>query len=492
LLGHRGRPSVTTSNPAGGRELVRVDLCVIGGGPGGLSVAAAAAALGAKVVLVESQKMGGDSLNYGSVPSKALIAAARRAHVFRTAGEFGLRGAEPEVDPITLRAHVHSVIAAIAPAYSVERFTGLGVHVIQAFARFLDKRTVVAGDYRIRARRFVIATGSSPCVPPISGLDQVPYFTTETVFESAIVPQHLIVIGGGPAGLEFAQAYRRLGSRVTVLEAAKALAGSDPELGAVVLAALQREGVAIRERAPVERVEGKAGRVTAMVGTAPVVETIEGSHLLVATGRRANIAELNLEAARVRYDRHGIKVNAALVTSNRRIYAIGDCTGAPQFAHLATYHSSLVVRRALFRLPVKVKPALVPRVIFTDPELACVGLNEEEARRKARGTIRVLRWPYRENDRAQAERATEGFVKVITDKKGRILGAGVAGHAAGELIQVWSLAVSQGMNIRAYVDWISPYPSFSEINKRAAFRYYATAATKPLLRTAIGLLAKLG
>ncbi len=472
-------------------DVMEVDLCIIGAGSAGLSVAAAAAAFGRSVVLIEKHKMGGDCLNYGCVPSKALIAAARRAHAMRTSGAFGIGPASPRVDWTGVRDHVQAVIAAIAPNDSVERFTALGVRVIQAGGRFVDKRTVAAGEHRVRARRFVIATGSSPMVPPIPGLDEVGCFTNETIFDNASPIAHLIVVGGGPIGLELAQAHLRLGAHVTVIEAAKALGKEDPELAAHVLEALRREGADVREGAAVERVDGREGavRVTFKAGNAS--QTVEGSHLLVAAGRRPNVADLGLEAAKVRYDRGGISVNAGLVTSNRRIFAIGDCTGGLQFTHVANYQAGIVIRRALFRLPARTDERVLPRVTFTDPELAWVGLSEEQAR-AAKGEIRVLRWPYRENDRAQAERATRGFVKVLTDRRGRILGAGIVGEQAGELIQMWSLAISQKLKIKDMTGWVSPYPTFSEINKRAAIRYYATAASNPMVRKAVSLLARLG
>lgn len=478
--------------PAGKSDVITADLCVIGAGSGGLSVAAAAAALGSSVVLIEKHKMGGDCLNYGCVPSKALLAAARRAHVMRTSGSFGIEPVSPSIDWEGVRSHIRGVIAEIAPNDSVERFTGLGVRVIQAKARFVDKRTLEASEHRIRARRFVIASGSSPVVPPIPGLDGVPCFTNETIFDNAAPIPHLIVIGGGPIGLELAQAHRRLGSRVTVLEAATALGREDPELSPHVLKALREEGIDLRERSTVEHVDGREGEIRVTVKSGETSETIEGTHLLVATGRRPNVADLNLEAAKVHYDKKiGIKVNRGLVTSNRRIFAIGDCSGGPQFTHVANYHAGIVIRRALFRLPAKVDEKVLPRVTFTDPELAYVGLSEDEAR-KAKGDLRVLRWPYSENDRAHTERAERGFVKVITDKRGRILGAGIVGEQAGELIQMWALAISQGLKIKVMAEWVSPYPTLSEINKRAAFRYYATAASSPLVRKVVSLLAKLG
>jgi len=472
-------------------EPISADICIIGAGSGGLSVAAAAAAFGRKVVLIEKHKMGGDCLNYGCVPSKALIAAAKRAHMMRTAGEFGIVGVEPQIDYRAVHDHVKGVIAAIEPNDSVERFTGLGVRVIQGAGRFLDKRTVAAGDYRISARRFVIATGSSPLVPPIPGLDTVPFFTNETIFDNERKLDHLIVIGGGPIGMEMAQAHARLGSRVTVLEAETALPKDDPELTAVVLKHLRAERIDIREGTKAERVESLPGYLRVHVSIGDRMDVVEGTHLLVAAGRRPNVGDLNLEAGRVKYDKRGIIVDKGLKTSNWRVFAIGDVTGGLQFTHMANYHAGIVIRRALFKLPAKVNTAIVPWVTFTEPELAHVGLSEQQAE-KQQIAVNVLRWPYHENDRAQAERATEGHIKVLTDKKGRILGATIVGLHAGEAIQMWSLAISQGLRIKAMTDWISPYPTLGEINKRAAYRYYATAAASPFVRRVIGFLARLG
>jgi len=474
-----------------GAEELRPDLCVIGAGAGGLTVAAAAAQLGVQVVLVERHKMGGDCLNYGCVPSKSLIASARRAHLMRTSAAFGIVPTNPTVSYKGVHDHIHGVIASIAPNDSAERFTGLGVRVIRATAQFISRDTLVAGDHRIKARRFVVATGSSPAVPPIPGLDGVPYFTNETIFENGSQLSHLIVIGGGPIGLELAQAYLRLGSRVTVLEAMKALGKDDPELSAVVLKRLRAEGVEIREGALVERVTGGTRLIDVHISEGGVPGVVQGTNLLVATGRTPNVAGLNLEAAGIRYDSRGIHVSKGLVTSNRRVYAIGDVVGGPQFTHVANYHAGIVVRRALFRQPATVNPDIVPWVTFTDPELAHVGLTEDAARKRS-GRVRVFRWPYSENDRAHTERAAEGFVKVVTDARGKILGASIVGEHAGELIQMWSLAVSQGLTIKAMTQWISPYPTYSEINRRVAYGYYATAAASPLVRRLVGWLAKLG
>jgi pyruvate/2-oxoglutarate dehydrogenase complex dihydrolipoamide dehydrogenase (E3) component len=472
-------------------ETLTPDICVIGAGPGGLSVAAAAAAFGRNVVLIERHKMGGDCLNYGCIPSKALLAAGRRAHAMRTAAVFGITGIDPEVDPRRVHDHVQGVIAAIQPNNSVERFTGLGVRVILAAARFIDKSTVIAGEHRIKARRFVLAIGSAPIVPLIPGLDSVPYFANETIFDNQQRLHDLIVIGAGPLGLELAQAHHRLGSRVTVIEAAKALANEDPELSRIVLEQLAAEGINILESTTVERVESSLGRVRVHVSLNGEKHVVEGSHLLLAAGRKPATSDLGLEAARIRYDNRGIKVNAGLKTSNRRVFAIGDCAGGPQFTHVADYHASLVVRRILFRRSSRVDLDILPRVTFTDPELAYVGLSEAEAQKTA-GKINVLRWPYHENDRAQAEHNTVGHIKVVTAKNRRILGVGIVGVQAGELIQMWALAIAQKLKIEAMTTWISPFPTLGEINKSAAERYYATATSDPKVRKMIGFLARFG
>jgi pyruvate/2-oxoglutarate dehydrogenase complex dihydrolipoamide dehydrogenase (E3) component len=485
--------NATTSNKASNAAMaeLRVDLCVIGAGSGGLSVAAAAAQLGVTVALVEKHKMGGDCLNYGCVPSKALIAAGRRAQLMRSSAPFGIVPVRPSIDPASVHDHIQGVIAAIAPNDSVERFTGLGVKVIRAAGHFITRDTVLAGEQRIKARRFVIATGSSPLIPAIPGLDKVPYFTNETIFDNREKLDHLIVIGGGPMGLELAQAHLRLGSRVTVIEAAKALAKDDPELTEVVLKYVTAEGLEIREGATVERVAGGTRLIDVHIAEGEKKSVVQGTHLLIAVGRKPNVAALNLEAAGIKYDERGIRVSKGLETSNGRVFAIGDVTGGPQFTHLANYHAGIVIRRALFRMPASVDSSIVPWVTFTDPELAHVGLTEDMARKQL-GRVRIYRWPYHENDRAQAERTTTGLVKAITDGRGRIKGASIVGEHAGELVQVWSLAVSQGLDIRAMTQWISPYPTLSEINKRAAFGYYTAAATSPLVRRTVNWLAKLG
>jgi pyruvate/2-oxoglutarate dehydrogenase complex dihydrolipoamide dehydrogenase (E3) component len=473
-------------------EVLTPDICVIGGGPGGLSAAAAAAAFGVPTVLVERGKMGGDCLNTGCVPSKALLAAAKRAELMRGAENFGIAVQIAGVNFAKVRNHVQNVIAAIAPADSVERYTGLGVRVLQASAKFSDRKTLVAGEIEIRARRFVVATGSAPAIPAIAGIDGGPYLTTDSIFELNERPEHLVIIGGGSAGLELAQAFRRLGSSVTVLEAAQPLSQDDPECAAIVLDRLEREGVVIHRGVNVIAVTHGGATVTATIEAAGAEQTITGSHLLVAAGRKPAIDDLGLDAAGIRHDHGGIAVNRKLKTSNRRVYAIGDCAaGQLKFTHAANYHAGLVIRNALFRLPARVNNDAVPWVTFTEPELAHAGLTEAQARAR-RIKFRVARWPYHDNDRAQIERETHGHIKVITTRKGKIVGVSIVGAQAGELIGVWALAIARGLNIRALTDVVLPYPTFGELGKRVAIDFFAHGLTSSWVRRIIGWMRIFG
>jgi pyruvate/2-oxoglutarate dehydrogenase complex dihydrolipoamide dehydrogenase (E3) component len=472
-------------------EILETDICVIGAGSGGLSVAAAAAGFGVPVVLIEKGRMGGDCLNYGCVPSKALIAAARRAADFDTSAEFGVAAGKPKVDFLQVRDHVRRVVAAIAPNDSKERFGGLGVRVIAGAARFKDAATVAVDNLEVKARRFVVATGSSPAIPPIPGLADTPHLTNETIFDLAECPEHLVVIGAGPVGLELAQAFRRLGADVTVVEAAVPLAKDDPECAEVVLDQLKHDGVVIRLGVAVTRVARTDGKVRVVIASRDGDETIDGTHLLVAAGRSPNTGDLGLDRAGIKYERRGIVVDKRLRTTNKRVYAIGDVTGGLPLTHVANYHAGLVVRHALFRLPVRVDHDSIPWVTFTEPELAQVGLTEAEAR-KRNHKIRVLRWPYHENDRAQAERATRGHIKVVTTRRGRILGATIVGMNAGELIATWTLAISRRLNIRALAGSVVAYPTLAEVGKRAAITYFTGSLTSPLVRRIIVWLRRLG
>ncbi|CAA7627603.1 NAD(P)/FAD-dependent oxidoreductase [Magnetospirillum sp. SS-4] len=465
------------------------DLCIIGAGSAGLSIAAGAAQMGARTVLIEGERMGGDCLNTGCVPSKSLLAAAHAAHAARHAGAFGVTAGDVAVDFKAVHDHVHSVIAAIAPHDSEERFRGLGCTVIKAHGRFVDPATLEAGGTRIKARRFVVATGSRAMAPPIPGLDQVPCLTNETLFELTALPAHLVVIGAGPIGCEMAQAFRRLGADVTILDKGAMLPRDDPEAVAVVRDAYAAEGIALAEKVDIERIEAIPGGVAVVLSGG---RRVEGSHLLVAAGRRPNVEDLGLDAAGVIVTPKGIQVDERLRTSNAKVFAAGDVAGGPQFTHWAGYHAGIILRNALFRLPTKVDMRALPWVTYTEPELAQVGLTEADSRARLGGSIRVLKVPFADNDRARAERRTEGFAKAITDAKGRILGATIVGPHAGELIQTWGLAISSGLKIGAVAGMIAPYPTLGEINKRAAGSFYTPTLFSRRTRWLVRLLGCFG
>jgi len=484
-------PNAPARRPVRRGDVLHADLCVIGAGSGGLSLAAGAVQMGASVVLVERHLMGGDCLNTGCVPSKALLAAAHAAEAVRQAPGFGVDAGAPAVDFARVHGHVHGVIAAIAPHDSVERFEGLGVMVIQGAARFLGHDEVQAGDQRIRARRYVVATGSTAAVPPVPGLESVPYLTNETVFSLTARPEHLLVMGGGPIGVEMAQAFRRLGSAVTLLERAKILPRDEPEAAAIVRAALRAEGIDLREGAQVAGVRAEEGGVAVeLTDASGVASVVHGTHLLVAAGRRPQVEGLGLEAAGIAATPRGITVDAGLRTSNRRVFAIGDVSGGPQFTHVAGYHAGIVIRRALFGLPAKVDYAALPWVTYADPELAHVGLTEADAR-AAGHDVSVLSQALAGNDRAQAERSTEGLAKIILGRGGRILGATIVAPRAGEMIGLWGLAIQQRMKIGAVAASLPPYPTMAEISKRAAGSHYTPTLFSARTRRIVGLIQRL-
>jgi pyruvate/2-oxoglutarate dehydrogenase complex dihydrolipoamide dehydrogenase (E3) component len=449
-------------------QIIDTDLCVIGAGSGGLSVAAGAVQMGARVVLIEAHEMGGDCLNTGCVPSKALIAAAKAAEAQRR-GFRGVAAVEPRVDFGAVKDYVRAVIDEIAPVDSQERFEDLGCTVIRAFARFTGPREVQAGDTLIRARRFVIATGSRALIPPIPGVDTVPYLTNETVFDLRERPSHLIVIGGGPIGVEMAQAHRRLGCEVTLIEGAQVLGREDPELASVVIQALQDEGIALVEGQPVVRLAGDEGRVEVTLGDG---RQITGSHLLMAVGRKVALDGMDLDAAGIAHTAKGVTVDTRLRSSNRRVFAIGDVAGGLQFTHVAAWHAGIVIRQAVLGLPARADPRALPRATYTDPELAQVGLTEAEARAAHGDALTVVRAGFGHNDRAQAEGKTTGLVKVMV-VRGRPVGAGIVGPQAGELIGLWSLAISARLKMSAIAGMVAPYPTLGEVSKRAAGAYFS-------------------
>lgn len=465
---------------------INTDICVIGAGSGGLSVAAGAVQMGARVVLIEAGEMGGDCLNTGCVPSKSLIAAAKAAQAQRR-GFRGVRAVDPQIDFNAVKDHVDAVIAAIAPVDSQDRFEGLGCTVIRGFARFIGPREVRAGDTIVRARRFVIATGSRPMVPSIPGIDSVPFLTNETIFALRERPSHLVIIGGGPIGLEMAQAHRRLGCAVTVIEGARVLGREDPELASVVIDALTSEGVALIEGQPVVRVAGRSGAIEVTLGDG---QQVTGSHLMVAAGRKVALDGLNLVAAGVQSTGKGVTVDARLRSSNRRVYAVGDAAGGPQFTHVAGWHAGIVVRQTVLGLPARADPRALPRATYCDPELAQVGMTEDEARLAHGGRLTVVRVAFAHNDRAMAEGTAKGLVKVMI-VRGRPIGASIVGPSAGELIGLWALAISAKLKMSALAGMVAPYPTLGEVSKRAAGAYFSPKLFEnPALRRLVRLIQR--
>ncbi|UWP98739.1 dihydrolipoyl dehydrogenase family protein [Aliiroseovarius crassostreae] len=449
---------------------IKADICVIGAGSGGLSVAAGAVQMGASVVLLEGHKMGGDCLNYGCVPSKALLHAGHKGMAWKAAHD-----------------HVRDTIAAIEPHDSVERFSGLGVQVISEYGTFISRSEVQAGETIIKARRFVISTGSSPLVPPIPGLDQVPHLTNEQIFDLQDKPEHLLIIGGGPIGLEMAQAHRRLGCEVTVIEGAKALGKDDPELAAQVLDALRADGIAIEEEALAAEIRGEQGAIEVEVQDGRV---FKGSHLLVAVGRKPNIDRLNLDKAGVEVTRAGVKVDDALRTSNRRIYAIGDVAGGLQFTHVAGYHAGVIIKSMLFGLPSRAKTSHIPWATYTSPELAQVGLTEAQARAQHGERLEVARFDFASSDRALATQQAKGLIKVMV-VKGRPVGVSIVGSGAGEMITLWSLALANRLKMSQIAGMIAPYPTMAEVSKRAAGAYFSPRLfDNPRVKQVVGLVQR--
>ncbi len=467
------------------------DICVIGAGAGGLSVAAGAAQLGAKTILIESGLMGGECLHTGCVPSKSLLAAAEASVFHKRMTAFGLDAAPPKLDPDRLRHHIEDVIAGIAPMDSVERFESLGVRVIKAHARFLDPKTILADGVKIRARRFVLAVGSRPYVPPIPGLGEVGYLTNETIFAKAGELGDLVILGGGAMGMELAQAQARLaqdGARVTILERGSIMPRDDEDAKEILRRRFFEEGIKIREGVEIERVEKTATGCRLYLGGGGArnegrqQEIIEAQNILVAAGRRPDFADLNLDAAGIEANAKGIVVDQGLRTTNRRVFAVGDCTGHPAFTHIASYQAGIVLRRAIFRMPAKVDYRTLPWVTYTDPELAQIGLIERSARDRSSQDLEIVRVDFTENDRARAARNSEGFIKVVTNKKAEILGITIIGAEAGELLAPWALAMRRRLKLSAMAELLLPYPTRSEISKRAAQQYYAPRLFSPLVR----------
>ncbi|MEZ5999765.1 NAD(P)/FAD-dependent oxidoreductase [Hyphomonas sp.] len=472
-------------------KTLKADLCVIGAGSGGLSAAAGAAQLGLKTVLYEKHEMGGDCLNYGCVPSKALLSAAKAAAGVREARKYGIQTEDPKTDWEAVKAHVAGAIETIAPVDSQERFEGLGVTVIREAARFADRKTIVSETSRVEARRIIIATGSRAFIPPIEGLKDVPFLTNETIFTLPELPEHLVILGGGPIGLEMAQAFTRLGSKVTVIEMGRAMPRADAEHAAIAIKALRDEGVTILEQHKAQRVSGQNGRIRVHTDHDSTALDIEGSHLLVATGRRAVLDGLDLDKGGVDFDQKGIKVGDTLRSrSNPRVWVLGDAAGMEQFTHIAGWHASVFTRRAFFKQGTKASSLPVPAVTYTSPEVAQLGLTEAEAREKFGDEVTTSAFPFHENDRAIAEGKTLGECKLVL-RKGKLVGASIVGEGAGDILQLVSVAMSNGLKLTALTNFISPYPTRTEIVKRAASAHFTPVVFSKNAQRLVGLLQRI-
>jgi pyruvate/2-oxoglutarate dehydrogenase complex dihydrolipoamide dehydrogenase (E3) component len=470
---------------------IHYDLCIIGGGAAGLSVAAGAAQLGVNVALIEKSEMGGECLNSGCVPSKALIAAARKADVYKKSFDFGIKYEPPEVRFKGVMEHINEIISYIAPHDSQERFEGLGVDVYRDKASFISENKIQCGDQTISANNFVIATGSSPLIPQIKGLEPDKIHTNETIFKIREKPETLCIIGGGPIGVEMAQSFSRLGTRVYILEQNSILPLDEPELSAIIKNSLEKDGVIIKENAAVIEIEHRSKKHTITYSHHAEELKIDVNCILVAAGRQPNIEELNLTKTEVVYDKSGIITDRYMRTSNKKIYAAGDCVSGPKFTHVASYQAGIIIRNMIFKMRSKVSYDQIPWVSYTDPELAHTGLTEQQAREKYGNNIKILKWKLKENDRAMAERRLGGMIKIIVNKKGKILGAGIAAPHAGEMISLWSLALSQKLKTSDIANLIMPYPTYSEIGKRAAASYYTQTLFSDRTRWLVRALKKI-
>ena len=467
------------------------DICVIGAGAAGLVVAAGGASLGAKVALVEKHKMGGDCLHYGCVPSKTLLQSAKVAQLMRDAARYAVPAARPDTRLTDVMERVAGVIKQIEPHDSPERFRELGVDVILGDGSFTDPNSFMVDGRAITAKHFVIATGSRAAVPHIDGIDDVPYLTNEQVFDLREPVERMIVLGGGPIGIEMAQAFGRLGSRVSVVQrGSQILPKEDPDMARIVAERLQAEGINLLTGHTPTRVEHRDGRFHLSLDDGQGnSQTITASHFLVAAGRRPNIDGLGLDKAAVASDKGRIQVDARLRTSNKRIFAAGDVVGSYQFTHMAEHHAGVVLRNAIFRLPAKVEQRVIPWATFCEPELARVGLSETEARQQG-VEHRVYSFPFQDMDRAKADGNTEGFAKIITTAKGKLLGAAIVGPHAGELIHEYVLAIAKGMKAADLSNIIHIYPTLAQINRRVAdarMKEGLTPNTKKWIKRIFGL-----
>lgn len=464
------------------------DLVVIGGGPGGLVVASVAAQVGLKVTLIEkSASLGGDCLHTGCVPSKALIHMARTAHATRAGVSQGLLSSMPAIDFGKAIDHVNHVIARIQVHDDPDRFRDYGCDVRFGAARFISPHEVTVAGETIIGKRFVIATGSIPAVPPIPLLEQAGFDTNETIFKQRSLPEHLAVIGGGPIGVELAQAFGRFGSKVTIIEMADRLLINEDRAASLLLQEiLEQQGIEIITAVQVAGIhrEGDSRQLTLSNN-----KTIDCDRILVATGRRPVVHDLGLEAAGVEFGRRGITVDRRLRTSQKHIYAVGDVCGPYQFTHMAEYQAGIALANIVFRIPRKTDYRIVPRVIYTDPEVAAVGVTEDEA--TAQGIkYHVAEFPMADIDRAVTDDASTGLSRILISK-GRVIGASLIGPHAGELIHELALAMQVNAKVKAISALAHAYPTYAQIHRRTINKSYAHLLQSKTTRSLVWLLNRI-
>jgi pyruvate/2-oxoglutarate dehydrogenase complex dihydrolipoamide dehydrogenase (E3) component len=450
------------------------DLIIIGGGSTGLMAAGFAVQLGARVAIVEKHRLGGECTWTGCVPSKTLVKVAKVAHQMRTADHYGLLSVELEVDLKSVMACVRAVIADVYHEESPDALRADGIDVFLGAARFLDPHTLAAGETvrlsahgeaTLTARHVLVATGAHPIIPPVAGLDGVDCMTYETIWNLEVLPRHLLVVGAGPIGCEMAQAFRRLGAGVTLVTSGeRVLPRDDPAASRVLGEVFAAEGIDLRYNARAERAWQDEDGIHLVAGGDELV----GDALLVAVGRRPNVDGLDLERAGVAYDDKGIQVDDYLRTSQRHIYAAGDCIGRHQFTHYAGWQAVIAVRNALLPAASKGIPEWVPWTTFTDPEVAHVGLTEAQAQARFGDEVKAYEWPMERVDRARAEGDRAGFVKLVHKKDGTLLGATIVAGRAGEMIHEWIVALDRGLKVSDLANAIHVYPTYSTGSWQAA------------------------
>ena len=466
---------------------IKADLLIIGAGSGGLVLASGAAQLGANVVLVEGNKMGGDCLNYGCVPSKALLAAANRAYQINSSDQFGIKAKIFDFDYTEVMACVHKKIATIAPHDSQERFEKMGVNVLRHCANFKDNKTVIAGQNEITARRTVIATGSRAKIPNIEGLDTVKYLTNETLFDLRKAPRHLAILGGGPIGVEIAQAHARLGIKTTLIEINRILQSYDTRFVEPVAESLIDDGVRILQNTGVNRVEQDRANIKLYLSSG---KTLLVSDLLVAAGRMPNIDRLSLSKTRIKYNERGVQVNKNLRTTSRSVYAIGDVVAGSKFTHTASYHAGIVLKQILLGLPSKLRTNHIPQVTYSDPEIASVGIGYAAAVKRFGHKVERSCVSLKTNDRAITDSKTQGFIEILTIGR-KLVGCTIIAKNAGELITFWAFIIARNLKISDVNSMIPPYPTIGEVNKRVVSEYYGRKVFgSKLLKLYVGIIQK--